>query len=97
MECPNRVLSEVLHALQGNLDVAIRSGAIVWPILMTFQLFGKRKREREREQSIRLEKAHVQHISTLSSSLRLVTMTMVGQSNSQTILQKSGKVDGWGP
>ena len=34
---------------------------------------------------------------TLSSSLRLVTMTMVGESSSHIILQKSGKVEGMGP
>ena len=34
---------------------------------------------------------------TLSSSWRFVTMMMVGQSNSHTILQKSAKVEGMGP
>ena len=38
MECPNGVLGKVLHTLKGNLDIAVRSGAIVGPILMTLQL-----------------------------------------------------------
>ena len=40
---------------------------------------------------------HVISPSTLSSSSSLVTMTMVGQSNSQTILQKSARVLAVGP
>jgi hypothetical protein len=94
VECPNGVLGKILHTLKGNLDIAICSGAIVGPILMTLQLYGERGREREkliRWKSIQC----TEH--TLSSSLRLVTMTMVGQSNSHTILQKSGKVEGCGP
>ena len=66
MECPNRVLGKVLHTLQRNLDATICCGAIVGPILMTFQLYGEggegkgggkgggkeRERERERERLI---------------------------------------------
>ena len=44
MERPNRVLGKVLYTLQGNLDVAVRSGTIVWPILVTFQLYGEGER-----------------------------------------------------
>ena len=40
---------------------------------------------------------HVISPSTLSSSSSLVTMTMVGQSNSHTILQKSARVLAVGP
>ena len=49
MERPNRVLGKVLHTLQCNLDVTIRSGAIVGPILVAFQLYGERGGERWRE------------------------------------------------
>ena len=49
MECPNGILSKILHTLKGDLDIAIRGGTIVGPILMTFQLYGGRERERERE------------------------------------------------
>ena len=49
MECPNGVLSKILHTLKGDSDIAIRGGTIVGPILMTFQLYGGRERERERE------------------------------------------------
>ena len=49
MECPNGVLSKVFHSLKGDLDIAIRGGTIVGPILVTFQLYGGRERGRERE------------------------------------------------
>ena len=49
MECPNGVLGKILHTLKGDLDIAIRGGTIVGPILMTFQLYGEKERERERE------------------------------------------------
>ena len=49
MECPNGVLSKIFHTLKGDLDIAIRGGTIVGPILMTFQLYGGREKERGRK------------------------------------------------